>query len=211
MKKNLLPIFLICALQHLKAQDYIHITPQTYRYNDQPASANLMTERIKKDAKEYAKYAPVPRIALMDYAFAANLDEYKELNGYGVLYIASLNRDTTEYPIKRVYFKKNGAVIELKKIGEIKVEIADEATTSTFGKNRVDYYYLIPYNETQINSEILIDWANNRKEFTLDTFPDGNKLDFLTDADLTPAKKALNTDLLNSFLEREYNIVLSKK
>jgi len=211
MKKSLLPILLIGILQQLKAQDYIHITPQTYRYNDHAASANSMTERIKTSAIEYAKYAPVPRLALMDYAFAANLDEYDKLNGYGVLYIASLNQDTTEYPIKRVYFKINGDIVELQKIGEVKVDIADENTKRTFGKNRVDYYYLMPYKQTQVKSEIFIDWTSNRKDFTLCKFPDGNKLDYLDKGHIIPGKKTADMDMLNSFLEREYDIVLTKK
>jgi hypothetical protein len=210
MKKILLLIFVLCVLHNLKAQDYVHIIPKTYSYQDNPTSANLMTERIKKGAEEYEKYAPVPRIALMDYAFGADLDEFKALNGYGVLYIASLNQDTTEYPLKRVYFKINGSIIELQKIGEVKVEVTDDVIKKTFGKNRVDYYYLIPYKETQMESEIIIDWTNNRKDFVLGKFPDGNKLDYLNGKHLPPDKKTINTDLLNTFLDREYNIRLAK-
>jgi len=173
-----------------------------------PASADQITKRLKQDALTYLKYAPIPRIAEMDFAFGANRDEYEKLNGNGILYITSLNQDTTEYPIKKVYLKTNTSTIELEKIGEINVGIDDKDIRTTFGKNRVDYYYLLPYSFTQTQCKLLIDWNNNRKEFLLASFPNDNKLDYLSGNASSMQKKEIDMHFLEVFLQREFNITI---
>jgi hypothetical protein len=172
------------------------------------ASADQMTQRLKQDALTYLKYAPVPRMAEMDFAFGANREEYDKLNGEGVLYITSLNQDTTEYPIKKVYLKTNASTIELEKIGEINVGVDDKDIRTTFGKNRVDYYYLLPYSFTQTQCKLLIDWSNNRKEFLLSSFPNDNKLDYKVSS---LQKKEIDMSFLKIFLQREFNITIKNQ
>lgn len=210
MKKVLLLVTMICSGVSLKAQNYIHLVTEKYDYIDDPSSTNAMTERIKKGAEYYAKNALVPRFAEMDFAFGANQDEYKKLNGYGVLYVSSLNQDSTEYPIKRVYFKSGNTVIELQKIIEIQVPTSDATIKKVFGKNRVDYYYLIPYSETQLKNELLIDWSANRKDFVLGKFPTDNKLDYDVDDLKSTDNKTINSASLDSFLKREFGVKLFK-
>jgi len=206
MKKHLLTIILLSATIAARAQDYFHIYADTLRVSNDAMSTKTMTEQLKQDAEKYAPYAPIPRMAEMDIAFAADLDEFKKLNGYGVLYIPSLNRDNSEYPIKRVYIKQGNVITELKKIGEINIGVQDKDLITIFGKNRIDYYYLIPYELTQQYGELMIDWSNNRKEFLLNKFPNENAVDYDTKK-INMKNTTIDDASLKIFLKREYNLI----
>jgi hypothetical protein len=205
MKNYITFLFLLTAF-YSKSQNYIHFFNNPSPPTESVASRDVMTQRIKSDAVEYAKYAPVQRIAKMDFSFGMDLNEYKKLGGYGVLYISSLNQDSTEYPIKRVYFKNNEKIIELKKIGEIKIPVTDSQIIHTFGSNRTDYYYLIPHYLTMQTNELLIDWSKNRKEFVLSKYPNSEKLDFIKDDNKFAGQGTVDQKVLREFLLREYNI-----
>jgi len=171
-------------------------------------SANLMTIKIINAANKYLQYAPVPRIAQFDYAFAKDIDEYKKLNGLGILYIASLNQDSTEYPIERVYFKHKDGVVELQLMYTKVVTVTDNLIKNVFGNHRVDFYYLMPYVVTQISGQLIIDWKKNRKEFVIGEFPSGSSLDYITDKKLLipdVTKDIQNIDL-DLFAQREFQI-----
>jgi hypothetical protein len=187
------------------AQDYFHIYADTLSVSNDAMSTKTMTKRLKQDAEKYAQYAPIPRMAEMDISFAADPDEFKKLNGYGVLYIPSLNRDNSEYPIKKVYIKQGNVITELKKIGEINIGVQDKYLITIFGKNRIDYYYLIPYQLTQVYGELMIDWSNNRKEFLLNKFPNENAVDYDTKK-INMKNATIDNASLKIFLKREYNL-----
>jgi hypothetical protein len=70
-------------------QQGVHLT-ESLGVSDNSISTKAMTKKIKDAAVKYQAYAPVHRLALFDYAFASDLNEYKKLNGFGILYIASL-------------------------------------------------------------------------------------------------------------------------
>jgi len=204
MKKYLIIAFLFLA-SYAHSQDLIHLVSDSTKVVDSSTSVTIMTKRIKDDAIYYVQYAPVPRLAEMDFAFGADLQEYEKLGGYGVLYIPSLNQDSSEYPIKRVYIKQGSEITELQKIGEISIGVTDKTIMATFGKNRVDYYYLIPYKLTQVYGELMIDWSTNRQKFVLSKFPNQNAIDF--DVKKADTKnKPIDKDFLKIFLKREYNL-----
>ncbi|MFC0516585.1 hypothetical protein ACFFGT_20430 [Mucilaginibacter angelicae] len=207
MKKNLflLAILLLGNVAYGQS-NYLHLISPVNSTSNNPVSADEMTSRIRKDAENYARYAPVPRMAEMDYAFGADIEEYKKLNGFGVLYIPSLNRDSSEYPIKRVYVKVNNKIIELEKLGEIKVPVTDPQIISTFGRNRIDYYYLLPYQLTLKDSEVLIDWSTNRQNFTLTKFPNTGPIDFITTKNIGKNDGVIDKHTLKAFLKREFNV-----
>jgi hypothetical protein len=209
MKKHILLIVLSGVSFVSKAQDYTHILDDSLKVTKNSVSTDDMTDRIKKDAADYAKYAPVPRLAEIDFAFGANAGEYKKLKGCGVLYIPSLNRDSLEYPIKRVYIKTKDKIFELEKLGQVVVAVQDKQIIDTFGKNRVDFYYLIPYQLTQTNGELLIDWSRNRTEFLLSKFPNGYKLDYLTEKNISKNQSTIDKQFLKTFLLREFNITVN--
>lgn len=206
MKKILSILSFFFLTSKVFSQTLIHIAADTLVGTNNVATTNEMAQRIKQSAVEYEKYAPVPRLAQLDFAFAADKKEFTKLSGYGVLYIPSLNQDKSEYPIKKVYIKSNGTTTELRKIGELNVGVKDKVIASVFGNNRIDYYYLLPYQLTQKEGELLIDWSSNRTEFILTKFPNGNKVEYKTN-DVIDGK-AIDVKALNNFLKREFNIEL---
>lgn len=209
MNKISLLILLILIGLNLKGQELIHILENT-EIQHKPTPTELMTERIKKAAIQYEQYAPVPRIALFDYAFGVDIDEHLKLRGYGVLLIASMNQDKNEYPIKRMYIDAIDTIVELENIGFQKISIKDKKIKKVFGKNRIDYYYLIPYEYTQLNGQLLIDWSKNRHEFVSTTFPSELILDFVIPSDNNLTTKIIDTSFLEEFLQREFRIEYKK-
>jgi hypothetical protein len=81
------------------------------------------------------------------------------------LYITSLNQDSTEYPIERVCYKYKDEVIDLKLIGSLNITVTDNLVKNVFGKNRIDYYYYLPYMITQLSGQLLIDWKKIERIF----------------------------------------------
>lgn len=176
------------------------------------ASTKLMTQRIKESAIQNQDYAPVPRLAHFDLAFAAGINEYKELNTFVIIYIASMNQDQNENPIKRVYFKTKNDEAELIMLASMPVAVTDSTIKNVFGENRVDYYYFIPYFYTQLSGELLIDWNSNSKGFELCEFPRFIKLSYLANESIYPDnKKILNPETLASFVKREFQITMNPK
>jgi hypothetical protein len=147
-----------------------------------------------------------------DYAFAADINEYKKLNGFGILYISSLNLDSTEYPIVRVYFKATDGLVDLKLIGSLKIAVTDTLIQNIFGNHRMDYYYYLPYEMTQLPGDLLIDWKNNRKEFILANFPSNFRLAFIENSKLMlPDRKgSIDDKCFDEFALREFQIKLNR-
>ncbi len=209
--KKLLGFLILVQLSYNNAysQQGLHLIESLGDSNNL-TSTYLMTDRIKEDANKYQQYAPIPRLAEFDYAFASDFVEYEKLNGFGILYITSLNQDSDEYPIERVYFKYKGGVIDLKLIGSINITVTDDLIKKVFGKNRIDYYYYLPYMITQLSGQLLVDWKKNRKEFLLLQFPAENKLDYITDNKkiLPDSNKSIDMTSLDKFAQREFKIKL---
>jgi len=204
-------ILVLFLINSAYSQQALHLI-ESLGVSNSSTSTNSMTDRIKESAIEYQKYAPIPRLAQFDFAFASDLVEYEKLNGFGILYITSLNQDSDEYPIQRVYFKYEDGVIDLKLIGSINIPVTDNLIKKVFGKNRVDYYYFLPYMVTQLSGQLLIDWKKNRKEFLLCRFPSESKLDYITDKKLLLPDSKKNIDMISfdKFAKREFQIKLNK-
>ena len=135
MKKSL-PFFLSFILFAIAANSQVlmHVM-NSNEAAIKAGSTNIMTKRIIDAATQYEKYAPVPRLALYDCAFATDLQEYTQLGGIGILLVSSLNQDLTEYPIKRVYIKKkDGITVDLKLIGDLKVDVSDKPNSESLWK-----------------------------------------------------------------------------
>ena len=209
MNKISLLLVLISIGLNLKGQEFIHLQ-EINGIQQEPTPTVLMTERIKEAAIQYMQYAPVPRIALFDYAFGANLDEHIKLNGYGVLFITSLNQDKNEYPIKKIYINAIDTIVELTNIGFQNVPIRNKEIKKVFGKNRIDYYFLIPYEYTQLEGQLLIDWSKNRIEFISMSFPSELVLDFINPSDIILNTKNIDILFLEKFLKREFQIEYKK-
>jgi len=212
--KRILSLFLaiLSFIWFANSQEIIHLT-QDMNVSDSASSINRMNQRIIDDASQYEKYGPVPRFVQYDYAFAGDINEYKKLNGFGILYISSLNRDSSEYPIVRVYFKSPKGIIDMKLIGSIEIPVTDNRVKKIFGNHRIDYYYYLPYEMTQLTGSLLIDWKNNRKEFILTTFPEDFKLDFLKESKLIlpDTNSSIDEKSFDEFADREFEIKLDRE
>jgi hypothetical protein len=212
MKRLLGSLILVQLLfNNAFSQQELHLV-ESLGVSNNSTSTNSMTERIKEAANKYQQYAPIPRIAQFDYAFASDLVEYEKLNGFGILYITSLNQDSDEYPIERVYFKYEEGVIDLKLIGSINIPVTNNLIKKVFGKNRIDYYYYLPYMITQLSGQLLVDWKKNRKDFLLIQFPAENKLEYITDNKklLPDSNKNIDMTSFDKFAQREFQIKLNK-
>src|ERR1035437_336720 len=193
------------------SQEITHIT-RNLGIVDSSTTISSMTGKIIKAAVQYESYAPVPRFVQLDYAFGSDLDEYKKLNGFGILYLTSLNRDSTEYPIVHVSFKYKEGVIDLKLIGSMVIPVKDEIIKKVFGNHRIDYYYYLPYKLTQLSGNLYIDWNANRKDFLLTKFPSEFTLDFVKKNKITrPDDKVIMDDkFFDEFANREFSIILNR-
>jgi hypothetical protein len=111
-----------------------------------------------------------------------------------------------------VYFKYKDGIIDLKLVGNNKVQVSDDLIKKVFGVNRIDYYYYLPYAITQLNGQVIIDWKKNRKDFNLCQFPSDLKLDYITDEMLQLPENKIDIDSLSfvSFAQREFQIILNK-
>jgi len=195
----------------VKSQEITHLTINL-GVIDSSASISRMTHRITDAATQYESYAPVPRFVQFDYAFGSDLDEYKKLNGFGILYITSLNQDSTEYPIVHVSFNYESGVIDLKLIGSMVIPVTDQIIKKVFGNHRIDYYYYLPYEITQLSGNLYIDWNANRKDFLLTKFPSDFTLDFVTKnkIKLPDNKKVMDDKFFDEFANREFSILLKR-
>lgn len=195
---------------HVNGQEIQHISNFNSEVKNNSASTKLMTDRIREAALQYQQYAPVPRLAVFDLAFAAGLNEFKELNTFGILYIASMNQDKNEHPIKRVYFKTKNDEADLILLSSIAIPVTDSIIKNICGENRVDYYYFIPYFYTQLTGEIRIDWNINSKGFVVCQFPQVIKLSYLNNESIYPDNsRILNPEALANFMSREFQMTLT--
>jgi hypothetical protein len=85
MKRRFYLVVIILALPlFCFSEDSAHIVEKN-KTQLKDASYTRMSGHIAVAAVQYKKYAPVPRVAIFDYAFGATFEEYKKLNSHGVL------------------------------------------------------------------------------------------------------------------------------
>jgi hypothetical protein len=182
----------------------VHITVnEGVKYS--PTSTDEMTDRIVKLAVKYESHAQFSRIALFDMAFASNPEEYRKLEGMGILLISSVNHDGDEHPITNVIAETLDKKYNLPSIAKRAVIVENEEVKKMFGSHRVDYYYLIPYPITQHEGQITIDWSKNRKDFVVAKLPLLHKLDFIVDTqDISPNTK-VDKQTLENLLLKEFS------
>jgi hypothetical protein len=205
-------IISVCFLlsRFTNAQEQMHLM-LNHGKSMETVSIKSMTKRLADAAEQVESYAPVPRMALFDWAFGVDSVEYKKLNGFGILYLSSLNREIAEYPVKRVYIKqKDGTITDLIQIGSLRINIEEEKIRDVFGSNRIDYYYYFPYYLTQVSGELMVDWTANRTEFLIQELPAPFRLDFIKESNIIHSNEIKEIDVpsLKSFSEREFQIKL---
>ncbi len=171
------------------------------------SSANLMTERFRRDAMKPQKDGKISWATNFIYSFPSSPKIYREMQGYGILYIAAANPDSAGFPIRRIYLKNKTGITDLREIGEMKVKVTDPRIILAFGRFRVDYYYLIPYRVIQDSCQLFMRWSNSEQDLPLTMFPLHQKLNFVDQAQ--PIENGdINPELLKLYMRREFHVEL---
>lgn len=193
-------ISVYCSAQQLKSG-------QLKKFNG-ASSSELMTVRFRKEATQIRKDATASWAYHLLFSFPNNPKTFHALQGYGILYLAVMNQDSSQFPVRRVYITNNKDVTNLREIGEEKVAVKDPAIKRVFGKNRVDYYYLIPYSQTQDTCELHLRWSNDDEhEVLLARFPNIQKLSFVKNGKFIETGD-VDMKILKLFALQEFHIQL---
>ena len=190
--------------------NYTHIIEPLEIHYDAISNQKIQKSLIEA-ANEYSKY-DVLRYAMFDYAFPADESEYKQMEGCGIIWITALSHNVKELPINNVRLITNSVqVIELPMYYSFRTVEKDPLISKVFGKFRIDEIYLIPFHDGVQSSSLVLDYARNRKNFTIGqlekSFPNKwGKLIKLS-SDITYP----NTEDYVDVLMREYPIIKTVK
>lgn len=131
-------------------------------------ATSVMDGRLQEAAQDYASYAPVPRIGFYDAALPADADEYKTLDGFGVLLVTLVSQDKGELPPKRVYVMLGAKQVELHLFRSMLTSNdAAPDVQRVLGNYRWDGIYCYPVYLSQQAQELRLDFAKNRDGFVL--------------------------------------------
>lgn len=176
------------------------------RWHRNKVTVASMDKRIADAAEELEKYAPIPRTAFYDIGYPQSNIEFNELDGFGVILISSISQTKSELPLKRVYSVIEGKEIELVLVTESFTEESDSKSRvfKTFGAFRVDSLYLFPVYLRKINTNLFIDFAENRTGMKITNFT-GELPEFLKNLpDVKPAGNPALSDSMKRFIKREF-------
>lgn len=147
------------------------------------------------------------RGAIVDFAWAQDMNEYLALGKYVVVLISAVSQDATELPLKRVYVRSKDSTVELQRIGSERRAVAKESPVhAMLGPYREDSFYLAPAGVMMREGTLLIDFAVHRIGFHLYELP-GRPPGFVSqDRNPMPAANAKpEAQALKTIIEREYS------
>lgn len=189
------------------AQDQRHIVSSAM-WSRTPLSDSGMTVRLRSAALEYRSYAPVPRIALYEFGYAANNKEHLSLNGYAGLTVTAMSQDSLELPLGRLFFRDaGGGELELVPLATVcrELDSSHAEISATLGRYRCDAIYAVPGTiRTQVG-HLMVDYRIRRRDFRLASF-DGTIPQALADLDLSVTGPLPAHAVLRAFLVREFPV-----
>lgn len=193
---------IVAAVAHL-------IAPGTS--TQQPVSPAEMNERMEMAALRFQVYAPVPRVAFIDFAYPADAGEYHRMGGYGVLLMVAFSHERRELPPKRLYAMVDGKEIELDLLTSASSrQDPNTAIGIVFGANRWEGLYAFPVELGRTARELRIDYAANRDGFTVYKFEDDGRAELASLPAGVPQSSRPSPAALTGFVEREYPGFLRK-
>ena len=203
--KTAVIVFMLLSVSAAHAQDFVQGGAKTGLYAGN-ITQKKMSARLTYDAVRFHGHT-VPRVAEVDYFFAADAEEHEKLNTYGVIMISGQCQDPADLPFKSVYLKIGPKKYPLTQLLSRSVEPGSEIAGHILGKYRMDYYFLLPYGYTKIQGQLCIDWGGKRKGFGLNKFPAPVLLAFVKDGwGFKPEKnKKIDRGALKDFLIREFS------
>ena len=192
--------------QEIHQQDR-HIIDDDPLEHSGPTTSESIRQKLERAAEDYEKYAPVHRIAFHDIAFPKDKEELSALNGLAVILITTVTHDASELPLRKVHVRMGDDSIELPTIARWATETeVDSKIQRVLGSHREDRYVLIPIAFLFSEGELMIDFAENRIDFSLARFPDPVDLDYLgPDDDISSnPEKDIDVDALRNLILREF-------
>jgi hypothetical protein len=174
-------------------------------WSKQPVSPVTMEQRIQSAAKEYQQYGQVSRVAFFDIAFPKDEQEYRSLDGFGVVLVTVLAHAREELPPRRLFVRNSDSINELKLITSISSESSGPSlTTKVLGQHRWEALYLFPVAYRVPNTELVMDYRINRLGFVLDRFKATGMSAIAHLPIAAPTRLEPNNSPLLEFVKREY-------
>jgi len=109
-------------------------------------------------------------VAFYDIAYPKDSTEAVALNSNAVLVVTAVAQDSSEFPLRRVYFVTTTGMQELPPVSAVASHTLDTTVGRTFGRFRLDAVYLPPLNIRTTAGDLLADFAAHRLAFRLTHF-----------------------------------------
>ena len=187
------------------AQDHDHVTDRP-RYTHGAVSTQRMAARIRATALEYWRNRwGSSRTGFYDIAFPKDAVEYEQLAGHGLMLVTTAVQDSTEIPPARAYVRTQEGDVTLRPLFGMSSKFASQDTivTETLGQYRNDTVYLFPVYLKFTEGTLLVDFAANRTEFSLDRFP-GRIPSWLQSIPREPPTGSAPPERILDVVQREY-------
>ena len=136
----------------------------------------------------------VERYAAIDVALPMDAAENIKLDCHAVVLITAITHDATEFPIE--------AHVDGKKLTPIfcvDEKNSNPKASKMFGNNRASCFFFVGIDTLSQPGELMIDWAQNRKDFSIDHFPLGETI-----YKCTPQKNSPDLSAALALIKREY-------
>jgi hypothetical protein len=168
-------------------------------------SESRLDARLVDVARDYQKHAPIPRIALSSVSLPVDRQEYYALSGFAVVVITVLSQEPAELPPSRVFVKVEGKELDLTQLASRQFIDTDSALVArVFGTSRFDGLYLYPMAYRALGAQLVLDFAINRSDFVIVTFPMVPQSDGFPIA--APTAEQPDPETLARFIAREVPI-----
>lgn len=131
-------------------------------WSSAPVSSPTLDARMRETVTQSA--ARTPRTAFYDIAYPQDSTELAQMNGYAILLVTAVVRDSAEIPLARVYVRTSDGEHTLWPIATV----ASPVSPANFGlvplgSFRVDGVYLFPVAARISPGDMLVDFAAHRQ------------------------------------------------
>ena len=128
-------------------------------------------ERLRSLASTLPAGANAERAAIGDLAYPKDQAENEAMGGYGLLLVTGVSRHPDELPLGAVKVQSAAGELPLERVALRPGEVTDAEVVRAFGSHRIDELYYFPVALTRLPCKVLVDFAKNRQNFELLSFP----------------------------------------
>jgi hypothetical protein len=193
------------VLEPVTSAGVLHVMDPARGMSKQPATNRAIAGKIADAAREYRRYAPIPRGAFYDLAWPKDTAEYRRMAGCGLLLVTVVDQTAAELPLARAYLlRADGRDSNLTLLGSIASETpaTDTSARAVFGRYRFDALYLVPLAPEWRGGVVVIDFTQGRQGFRV------GQVAVETPPELVGATRHLapspDTDAVLLMIRREY-------